>query len=142
MTTDWRARVLEQIDADESAMVGALRELVRIPSVSGSDAEHEIQDHMAAALTSDGLEVDHWPLPLADLMAAHDFPGSEVERTEAWGLVGRLPGSGDGPSLMLNGHVDVVPEGDLGAWTGRDAFSGSIVDGALHGRGACDMKAG
>src|SRR3546814_2460372 len=43
---------------------------------------------------------------------------------------------------MLNGHVDVVPEGDLGAWTGRDAFSGSIVDGALHGRGACDMKAG
>src|SRR3546814_4649080 len=97
---------------------------------------------MAAALTSDGLEVDHWPLPLADLMAAHDFPGSEVERTEAWGLVGRLPGSGDGPSLMLNGHVDVVPEGDLGAWTGRDAVSGRIVDGALHGRGACDMKAG
>src|SRR3546814_18733964 len=43
---------------------------------------------------------------------------------------------------MLNGHVDVVPEGDLGAWTGRDAFSGSIVDGALHGRGACDMTAG
>src|SRR3546814_12612006 len=105
MTTDWRARVLEQIDADESAMVGALRELVRIPSVSGSDAEHEIQDHMAAALTSDGLEVDHWPLPLADLMAAHDFPGSEVERTEAWGLVGRLPGSGDGPSLMRNGQI-------------------------------------
>src|SRR3546814_19278592 len=126
MTTDWRARVLEQIDADESAMVGALRELVRIPSVSGSDAEHEIQDHMAAALTSDGLEVDHWPLPLADLMAAHDFPGSAVARTEAGGLVGRRPGSGDGSSVLRTGTSDVGTEGALCEGTGCGAVSGTL----------------
>jgi acetylornithine deacetylase len=43
---------------------------------------------------------------------------------------------------MLNGHVDVVPTGDLAAWSRPDAFSGEIVAGELHGRGACDMKAG
>jgi acetylornithine deacetylase len=43
---------------------------------------------------------------------------------------------------MLNAHVDVVPPGDLDTWTGRDAFSGSISNGMLWGRGACDMKGG
>ena len=32
-------------------------------------------------------------MPLAELLAAPDFPGVEVERDEAWGLVGRLPGT-------------------------------------------------
>jgi acetylornithine deacetylase len=66
----------------------------------------------------------------------------EVPRTEAWGLVGRRPGTGGGPTLLLEGHVDVVPTGDLAAWTGRDPFSGRLDGTALHGRGACDMKAG
>jgi len=49
-------------------------------------------------------------------------------------------GSG-GPHLCYAGHTDVVPPGDLGAWTG-DPFSGDIRDGKLFGRGACDMKGG
>ncbi len=48
---------------------------------------------------------------------------------------------GDGPSLMLNGHVDVVPTGDPHAWT-FPPFDGEVRDGNLHGRGSCDMKAG
>ena len=43
---------------------------------------------------------------------------------------------------MLNGHVDVVPVGDPAAWSTPDPFSGRVVGGELHGRGACDMKAG
>jgi succinyl-diaminopimelate desuccinylase len=46
-----------------------------------------------------------------------------------------------GPCLLLEGHTDVVSEGDRAAWT-RDPFGGEIVDGRLYGRGACDMKAG
>jgi acetylornithine deacetylase len=38
--------------------------------------------------------------------------------------------------------VDVVPPGDLSAWTHGEPFSGDIHDGRLYGRGACDMKAG
>jgi acetylornithine deacetylase len=46
------------------------------------------------------------------------------------------------PALVLQGHVDVVPTGDLAKWPGRDPFSGTISGNTLHGRGACDMKAG
>ena len=64
-----------------------------------------------------------------------------MQRTEAWGLVGKLAGAGDGATLMLNGHIDVVPPGDRAAWS-ADPFAGQVRGGALYGRGACDMKAG
>ncbi|MCK5584970.1 M20/M25/M40 family metallo-hydrolase, partial [Candidatus Bipolaricaulota bacterium] len=49
-------------------------------------------------------------------------------------VVARIPG-GDGPSLMLNGHMDTVPAGGM-----PDAFTPRIHDRVLWGRGACDMK--
>ena len=140
--TDWAARVLGEIDARLPETFALLAELVRIPSVSGTDPEHEIQARLASELTEGGLEVDHWPIPLDALIAEPDFPGVEVERREAWGLVGRVPGSGGGDSLLLNGHVDVVPIGNPAAWSRPDAFSGELVGDTLFGRGACDMKAG
>lgn len=122
-------------------MLALLAALVRMPSVSGSEVENGAQAELAARLSREGLETDHWQVPLEQVLAEPDFPGVEVERTEAWGLVGRLAGSGDGPSLMLNGHIDVVPPGDLATWTDAP-FSGTVRGGALHGRGSCDMKAG
>jgi acetylornithine deacetylase len=140
--TDWAARVLQEVDAGAAAAEQRLAELVTVPSVGGTDAEHEIQALLAVELAAVGLEVDHWQLPLPELLAAPDFPGVEVHRDEAWGLVGRLPGTGDGPTLMFDGHVDVVPVGDPAAWSTPDPFSGRVVAGELHGRGSCDMKAG
>lgn len=46
-----------------------------------------------------------------------------------------------GPHICYAGHTDVVPPGDTAAWT-EDPFSGTIRDGRLFGRGACDMKGG
>ncbi|MBA3324544.1 MAG: succinyl-diaminopimelate desuccinylase [Rhodobacteraceae bacterium] len=46
-----------------------------------------------------------------------------------------------GPVLGFNGHTDVVPPGDLAAWT-HPPFAGVIADGRIHGRGAADMKSG
>ena len=140
--TDWAARVLGEIDARLPETFALLAELVRIPSVSGTDPEHEIQARLAVSSPRAGLEVDHWQIPLDELLAEPDFPGVEVERREAWGLVGRLPGSGGGDTLLLNGHVDVVPIGNPAAWSRPDAFSGEVVGDTLFGRGACDMKAG
>jgi len=136
------AEVLEAVDADARSAVDYLSDLVRTPSISGSDAENAIQSRLAADVEAAGLEVDRWPIPLAETLNAPGFPGSEVERTEAWGLVGRLPGSGGGASLMLNAHVDVVPPGDLAAWTTLDPFSGRVEGDMVYGRGACDMKGG
>jgi succinyl-diaminopimelate desuccinylase len=46
-----------------------------------------------------------------------------------------------GPNLCFAGHTDVVPAGDAAAWR-HGPFSGEVVDGVLHGRGAADMKGG
>ena len=74
------------------------------------------------------------------LRADPGFPGSEAPRDEAWGLVGTTGGD-DGPTLILQGHVDVVPPGDLATWDG-DPFVPRVTGDLVHGRGACDMKAG
>ncbi|MFI9763481.1 ArgE/DapE family deacylase [Streptomyces sp. NPDC051963] len=116
-------------------------ELIAIPSVTGSAAESEIQHHLAGRLERLGLDVDLWSMDLPALRAHPDFPGSEAPREEAWGLVGRTADGGDGPVFVLQGHVDVVPPGDLAAWEG-DPFVPRVTGDLVHGRGACDMKAG
>jgi acetylornithine deacetylase len=129
------------INTFEDEQVRTLVDLVRVPSVDGTEAEVAIVDTLAGMLRAEGVEIDRWPIPVAEFAARTDFPGMEVARSAALGLVARLPGSGGGRSLMINGHVDVVPPGDLAAWT-DDPFSGRLVDGQVFGRGTCDMKGG
>ncbi len=138
-TTAAERRVLDALD--EAALVETLVELVRVPSVTGTDAESELQHTVARWFEEAGLEVDLWSLDLDDLRADPDFPGTEAPRLEGHGLVGTASGDGE-PALVLQGHVDVVPVGDLANWPGAQPFSAHIANGVLHGRGACDMKAG
>ena len=56
-------------------------------------------------------------------------------------LVARLAGSGGGRSLLLNGHIDVVPADEAEGWT-SPPFAPEVRDGRLYGRGSCDMKGG
>jgi acetylornithine deacetylase len=106
------ARVLDALDEALPALYDGAAALVAVPSVSGTAGENEVQQLLADRLRRTGYDVDHWAIDLDELTVRPDFPGVEVERQEAWGLVGRVPGSGDGPTLMLNGHVDVVPIGE------------------------------
>lgn len=122
-------------------MVNHLAELIRVPSVTGTDAESELQNTMGTELAELGMELDVWQLDLEELAADPDYPGTEADRTEGYGLVAVTPGEGD-PGFILQGHIDVVPIGDIGKWDSQDPFSGAIVGDILHGRGACDMKAG
>lgn len=138
----WPTRVLEYVDAHADDIVADVADLVRLPSVSGTDEENQIQADLAYRLRGFGVEVDHWEVPLERTLAEPDFPGVEVERNAAWGLVGRRIGSGDGPSLMLNAHVDVVPPGEAEGWGGAHPFDGLVDARSVHGRGSCDMKGG
>lgn len=126
---------------DRPAVVSSLVDLLAVPSISGSDAECDVQHLLAKEVEALGLDVDLWAMDLAELTAAEGFPGSEAERSEAWGLVGTRTGDSDVPALVLQGHVDVVPPGDLAHWA-TAPFQPTMRSGRLHGRGACDMKAG
>lgn len=149
--TGVEARVLQAVDdaARDGALVADLVDLVAIPSVTGTAAELDAQRWVADRLAPLGADVDLWRMDLADLTARDGFPGTEAPRDEAWGLVGTVrpdDGTQDAPSFVLQGHVDVVPAGDLTTWEGADPYRAAVVstpDGeAVMGRGTCDMKAG
>lgn len=129
------AKALDRLD--RAAIVDELAALIAIPSLSGD--EDACQRHMAARLDDIGMDVDTWPIDMGAL-AADPWFSAEVERDIATGVVGRL-GDRNGPALLIDGHVDVVPEGDPALWT-TPAFSADVRDGRVFGRGACDMKGG
>ena len=142
-TTDTIAADINRVVAhlDTEGMVASLRELLQIPSVTGSAAESTAQNWFAERLRQSGCETDLWQIDLDATKADPRFPGLEAPRTEAWGLTGTWGGD-TGKILALNGHIDVVPPGDLTQWNNADPYSGRIADGRIYGRGACDMKAG
>lgn len=127
---------LEALDTD--ACIRLAQDLVRIPSVTGD--ERAVQNRIAVAFEQAGLEVDQFEADVSQLKTHPRFPGMEVERNEAVLVAGLIGPKGD-RSLILNGHVDVVPVGDRQAWH-SSPWSGHIQAGRLYGRGACDMKAG
>ena len=100
------------------AMATFLEELVRIPSLS----THE--DAMATRLANEMQRVGF----------------ADVWTDRIGNVIGRV-GSGQGPKLVLNGHMDIVDVGEVGRWT-HPPYDGVIKDGVLFGRGACDMKGG
>ncbi len=149
---------------DDDAMARDIAELIRIPSITGSRAESQLQHHLADRLRQLGCNADLWQIDLPTLTSDPHFPGMEAERTEAWGLVGELTPPAhaaavhdptvqnqnlqpdDAPTVILNGHVDVVPPGDRRLWS-HDPFDARDATGpdgrrAVFGRGACDMKGG
>ena len=126
-------RALEAIDID--ALVAMVCDLVAIESTSGR--ETPAQEFVATQLAALGMEVDQWKLDV-DMLRRDPAYSAEVERTNALGVVGRT-GKGDGPCLILNGHVDVVPAGDRDRWS-VDPWRGTVRSGRIYGRGSVDMK--
>ncbi|HEV2887390.1 MAG TPA: M20/M25/M40 family metallo-hydrolase, partial [Jatrophihabitans sp.] len=138
MLTDTERRARDALD--EPALHRSLLDLLAVPSITGSAAETELLHTLAGQAERLDLEVDLWQPELAELRADPDFPGTEAERSEIWGLVASTE-QRDGPTVILQGHVDVVPPGDPAAWPG-DPFIPRLEGDLVHGRGACDMKAG
>ncbi|MCD6120472.1 MAG: M20 family metallopeptidase [Spirochaetales bacterium] len=56
-------------------------------------------------------------------------------------IIATVDSGKQGPVLMLEGHTDVVSEGDADRWQ-YGPFSAALKDGKIYGRGSCDMKAG
>ena len=99
-----------------------LADLIRTPSVNPPGNEGAVAALMTAKLSALGLET----------MTVEAAPGRPS-------VIGKLAGSGNGPTLLLNGHMDVQPPGHH--WT-RDPFAATIEGRRMYGQGAMDMKAG
>src|SRR5439155_5856326 len=104
----------------EERTVAILADLVRARGQNPQDGEAAVADFVAQFLERRGLEVERQEV----------LPGRD-------NVLGRLRGTGGGPVLAFNTHMDTVPEGT--GWT-RSPFAGEVVDGRLFGRGSADAK--
>lgn len=116
-----------------------LQKFVQARSTQGM--ERNVQELVIVELERMGLEVDVWEPDGKELAKSPYFASSRSEFTGSPNVVGVLKGSGEGRSIILNGHIDVVPEGDLDKWD-ANPYSGKIIDGKMYGRGTTDMKGG
>jgi acetylornithine deacetylase len=123
---------------DPVALAEDLAQLIRIPSITGD--EDAIAAVLADRLEALGLEVEVFHPDPADVREDPDWPGEEVERSTLPVVIGRAGQLGLG-RIVLSGHIDVVPVGDPATWT-TDPWGAEVRDGAMYGRGACDMKGG
>jgi succinyl-diaminopimelate desuccinylase len=117
--------VLSRID--EGELVGLTRDLIRIPSVvrpgDPGATEAAVAAYVERWLRREGFEVE-----------VHEVaPGRP--NVLAW------VGETSGPSLLLEGHTDVVTEGNAAEWRWAP-FGADLVDGRIYGRGSADMKSG
>lgn len=88
-----------------------------------------------------GLALDIWEIGDEELLKHPAYCSDRKDYSGNPNVVAVLKGKGDGKSIILNGHIDVVPEGDINDWT-DDPYSGHIQEGKMYGRGTTDMKGG
>ena len=124
MTTDRRTAALNYIASNETALLDFTKAMIRTPSPNPPGDERAMADLVTEHLYSLGItDVERL--------------GAEDHRPN---LIARVPGNGDGPTLMLSGHIDTKPAGDMNAWE-TDPWDPVEIDGQLWGLGSGDMKA-
>lgn len=123
MSTSLKNKLWQIVDEEQSELIDLCSKLISINSENPPGDMEEITDFICKYLEKYNIEYEVIrPVP------------------EVPNIIARL-GKAQGKKLILNGHSDVVPVGDLNRWD-FDPFSGQVKDGVLYGRGASDMKAG
>src|SRR3954463_5733529 len=139
-------RLMDAVAERRDDVVALACELIGYDTTSRSDPgapareEAALQEAVAARLRAQGAEIDLWE-PAPDDVAGHPLSVEGIGFAGRPQLAARLPGTGGGRSLLLNGHIDVVPAAQADGWE-QDPFEPQVRDGQVVGRGACDMKGG
>jgi succinyl-diaminopimelate desuccinylase len=124
-------RLFARIDAQRDELVALTRDLVRIPTINPpGEAYTACAETIGRRLAARGFAVEY--------MRA-EGARADSTRYPRTNVVARMDGSGSGPCLHFNGHIDVVEPGK--GWT-VDPFAGVVREGRVYGRGTCDMKGG
>jgi acetylornithine deacetylase len=118
-----------------------LMQLVQCPSLQG--CERGVQDAVHAILQDElGMQMDRWRVDVDALRSLPGFSPVDWDYSQADCVVGSYPQAQPGArSLIINGHIDVVPVDPAHLWT-RQPFDAYVKDGWLYGRGSGDMKGG
>lgn len=140
MDTQTKTNILNAVDSIFEREVAFLAELTSHPSTRGN--EQSAQDFMAGELAARGLSVDRWNVEVDDIAHLPGFSPVIGAYDDAVNVVAtHASRTRKGNSLILNGHIDVVPEGPLDMWD-TPPYEPRMDDGWMYGRGAGDMKAG
>lgn len=137
--SDIHRLIKNKLDEKKKSTVELLQKMVQEESTRGS--EYRAQAVIIEKCRELGLDLDIWEVQDHELK---EHPFYRCDRTDFKGnpnLTAVLKGTGGGRSLILNGHIDVVPEGDRSDWK-VDPYSGTVIEGKLYGRGSTDMKGG
>ena len=118
-----REEIFALAKSKSDELVQLVSELIQIPSENPTGTQREVIDYVKKYLQDAGIACE------------------EVACNEDYPCVLAKIGKEEGFSVILNGHVDVVPAGDRNQWN-FDPFSGEITDKLILGRGTSDMKAG
>jgi len=137
---DLSRRIKAAVDERFDDQIKCLSELSSYPSTRGN--EHHAQQFMAEQLRARDYSVDTWTIEVADISGLPGFSPIEGDYENALNVVGtHRSRAAVGKSLILNGHIDVVPTGPLEMWN-APPFEPHCEDGWMYARGAGDMKAG
>ncbi|MEH7452280.1 peptidase [Gottfriedia acidiceleris] len=136
---DLKAKINDYIHKNKNKAIELLQILVREKSVSGNEAA--AQKIVSNYLQNLGLVIDRFEPSIEELKKSSYFISERTSFEDSPNIVAILKGTGNGKSIILNGHIDVVPEGEISSWE-RHPYSGAIVGNRLYGRGTTDMKGG
>jgi acetylornithine deacetylase len=134
------ADLLAAADAVQDDLQRMLAQLVRFPSINGQEAG--AQDFMEETFREMGLKTERFEVRDSDLKDVPGYSPPVGQWTRHDNVVAtHEPRHAGGRSLILNGHIDVVPVGAAELWS-RPPFDPVVCQGRMFGRGAGDMKAG
>ncbi|MBZ0261718.1 MAG: ArgE/DapE family deacylase [Hyphomicrobiales bacterium] len=135
-----KTTILKAVDTVFDREVTFLSAFASHPSIRGN--EQSAQAFMATEMAARGLMIDRWNVNVDDIAHLPGFSPVIGNYADAVNVVGTHQSRRrTGKSLILNGHVDVVPTGPLAMWD-TPPFDPRIDDGWMYGRGTGDMKAG
>ncbi len=140
MNPETQTHILNAVDSQFDEQTDFLAEITTHASIRGN--EQSAQRFVDTELRGRGYATDLWEIDLDQISGLPGFSPVIGNYDEALNLVATHRGnSKKGRSLILNGHIDVVPVGPLDMWR-HPPFEPYIEDGWMFGRGAGDMKAG
>lgn len=120
-------------------IISFIQALVQSPSLAND--EESVQKIIQSKLESLGLETKKVIVQFESIKNHPAFCDDGFSPDSRVNVIGQWKNGDAAKSLILNGHVDVVPTGPETLWN-ESPWSGSVRDNRIYGRGSCDMKAG